>query len=42
MTAATATAAQPVTGAAAGLVQECVCGRKEAVCGGVLEGLDLL
>lgn len=42
VTAATVSAAQPVTGPAAGLVRECVCGRKEAVCGGFLEGWDLL
>ncbi len=29
-------------GAAAGLVRECVCGKEEAVCGGFLEGWDLL
>lgn len=40
--AVTASAAQPVMGAAAGLVRECVCGKKEAVCGGFLEGWDLL
>ncbi len=33
VTAATALAAQPVMGAAAGLVRECVCGKEEAVCG---------
>ncbi len=42
VTAATALAAQPVMGAAAGLVRECVCGKEEAVCGGFLEGWDLL